>query len=459
MDYLISTNPSKNYEQIGKVAISTEEEIKSKVQEANKVKETWGTAPIKDRLQFLEKLYQKIEERRGEMAQLIAREMGKPISVIDSMEIGSGLEYFKWYLENSEKYLAPEITHEDDTSEHTVYYEPMGVATVIAPWNFPFSNFIWAVIPNLAAGNTVVFKHSEECPLFGQLLEEIINQRGFPKGVFSEIYGDGKTGDFLVHQDINLISFTGSTKVGQYLYKVAAEKFIPARLELGGSAPGIIFEDVDLDKVIESIYFNRFYNSGQVCDGLKRLIVHESRLNEVLEKLKTVLGKKKVGDPLDPATDIGPLVSKRQLESLESQVNDSLKEGAKVAFKSRVDPNLQGAFYPPTVLTNIKTTMRVWKEEVFGPVLPVIPFKTDAQALELANGTDYGLGGYIFTEDKAKAQEFAAKLKTGMVSVNNTMYLHPADPWGGYKNSSIGRGNGKFGLHEVCQIKVVATEK
>lgn len=459
MAKIISTNPSKNYEIIGEVEVSSEQEITQKVQKARKTTEFWGGLTINERYVYLDKVYQKLNGRREEMGKLIATEMGMPISVIDVMEVGSGLDYFKWYLENSEQVLIPDVTFEDETQTHTVYYEPMGVAAVIAPWNFPFSNFIWGVIPNLVAGNTVMFKHSEECPFFGKLIEEIFEQAKFPDGVFLEIYGDGKIGDFLAHQDIDLISFTGSTKVGQYLYKVAAEKFIPVRLELGGSAPGIVFEDANLDKVIESIYFNRFYNSGQVCDGLKRLIVHESKFEEMVKKLSAILEKKKVGDPADPTTDIGPLVAKRQVDLLKSQVDESIVQGAKVAFKSKISTDLKGAFYAPTILTDISREMRVWKEEVFGPVLPIVTFKTEEEAIVLANDTDYGLGGYLFTEDKEKANRVAKKIKTGMVSVNNTAYLNPADPWGGYKKSGLGRSNGKFGLREVSQIKIVATEK
>lgn len=459
MAKIISTNPSKNYQVIGEVEVSLETEIMRKVEAAKKAQLSWGEVSIKKRVEYLENIYKKFDEQRKELGELIANEMGMPISVIDSMEIGSGLEYFKWFLENSETCLSPETTHEDETSRHIVYYEPMGVAAVIAPWNFPFSNFIWAVIPNLVAGNTVVFKHSEECPLFGKKIEEIFKNTNFPESVFEEIFGDGKTGDFLVHQDIDLISFTGSTNVGKYLYKIAAEKFIPVRLELGGSAPGIIFEDADIDKVIETVYFNRYYNSGQVCDGLKRLLVHKSRFDETVKKLITVLKTKKVGDPNDPTTDIGPLVAKRQVDLLGSQVNDSIKMGAKIAFQDKLDPNLNGAFYSPAIITNIKSSMRVWNEETFGPVLPILTFETEDEAIKLANATNYGLGGYVFTEDKEKADRVAKKLKTGMVSVNNTMYVIPANPWGGYKTSGIGRGNGKFGLREVCQIKVITTEK
>lgn len=459
MKQLISTNPAKNYEVLGEAPISTEQEIIQKVKQANSAKAIWGQMTVLERLKILRKVYDEFEKNRTEIGKLGSMEMGMPLSVVDSMEVGAGLEYFKWYLENSEKLLAPKILHEDETSKHSLYYEPTGIAAVIAPWNFPFCNFIWAVIPNLIAGNTVIFKHSEECPLSGKMIEDLINKCNLPVGVFSEVYGDGKTGDFLVHQQVDLLSFTGSTKVGQNLYKVAAEKFIPAYLELGGSAPGIVFEDADIDKVIESIYFNRFYNSGQVCDGLKRLIVHKSKLNETLSKLQTVLEAKVVGDPQNLKTDIGPLVSKKQLDALLLQVDESIKDGATIFYQTKLSENLKGAFYPPTLLTNIKKDMKVWKEEIFGPVLPVISFRTEEEAVELANDTDYGLGGYIFTENKERAERVAKKMQTGMISINNTVYIYPTNPWGGYKKSGIGRGNGKFGLREVSQIKVITTEK
>lgn len=230
-------------------------------------------------------------------------------------------------------------------------------------------------------------------------------------------------------------------------------------LECGGSAPGIIFEDADVVKVLETVYLNRFSNCGQSCDALKRLIVHKSCFDEVVEKLKVLLDAKKVGDPEEEDTDIGPLVAKRQLELLESQVDDAVKKGAKVITGGKRPKGLQGAYYEPTVLVNTKPDMRVWQEEVFGPVLPVVSFDTQEQAIELANDTKYGLGAYVFTEDKEKAERVASKIESGMVSINNASYLQPRSPFGGYKESGIGREHGRFGFEELIQVKVVAMEK
>lgn len=458
MTKLISTNPAKNYEVLGEVEISTEEEIQNKVKAAHLAKDNWKLLGVAGRVQLLKKVADEIAKRKDEIAKLATKEMGMPISQ-SLFDVDSAIDYFNWYLENAEKYLSPEVTFEDEKSIHRVFYEPIGTTAVIVPWNFPISNFVWGVTQNLVAGNTVIFKHSEECPLFGRLMEDIMSNTGLPDGVFAEIYGDGKIGDFLVHQDIDLIWFTGSSEVGKHLYQVGADKFIKVLLELGGSAPGIIFEDADVDSVLESIYNARFTNCGQMCDALKRLIVHENKVDKVVGKLKKLLENKKVGDPEDKSTDIGPLVTKRQLELLESQIKDAAEKGAKVIIGGKSPGNLEGAYFEPTILTNINKNMRVWQEEVFGPVLPVISFKTEEETVGLGNDTKYGLGSYIFTQDKEKAFRVASKIDAGMVSVNNAYYLMPCNPFGGYKESGLGREHGKYGLRELSQIKIISTEK
>ena len=403
-------------------------------------------------------MFDALGERKEELALLETKQMGMPIKQ-SLADVDSGLDYFKWYLANTEKCIAPETTFEDDKSVHIVSYEPIGVAVVISPWNFPFSNFIWGVIPNLIVGNTVVYKHSEECMLFGKKLDQIIKAAGLPKGVFTEIYGGPKAGNILVNQDIDIICFTGSSQVGQRLYEIAAKKMIKIVLELGGSAPGILFEDADLKSSIEMIYSNRFSNCGQICDGLKRLIVQKSIFNNVVENIREVVESKNLGNPEDNDTDIGPLVSEKQLKTLELQVKDAVSKGAKVVIGGRRPKNLKGQFYLPTILLNVKPSMKVWKEEVFGPVLPIISFASEKEAIEMANDTEYGLGAYIFTKDKTKASRIARQVNTGMVNINNANYVIPQNPFGGRKKSGIGSEHGKYGLRELCKIKVVAAEK
>ena len=458
MTKIVSKNPSKNFQENGFIESSSSDEISEKVNLAHQTKNKWANLEIKERIDSLKRVISTFEQKKDELALLISKEMGMPISQAFD-DVNMGVSYFQWYFENAERYLTSEITYEDGTSIHKVFYEPKGVVAVIIPWNFPFSNFVWQVGQNLIAGNTVILKHSEEVPLFAKEVEKIFNDSNLPKGVFNEVYGGAEVGNFLVNQDIDMICFTGSTEVGKNLYRISSEKFISILMELGGSAPGIVFEDADIDSVIDSIYINKFLNCGQVCDGLKRLIVHESKFDEVVTKLKSILLSKKIGIAEAKDTEIGPLVSKKQLDRLKEQVQDAIEKGATLVVGGKSPQNLLGAFFEPTILTNIKLDMKVWNEEVFGPVLPIISFKTYEEAIKLANDTKYGLGGYVFTSNKELYGMVIKDLKTGMMTQNNLSYVMPCNPFGGYKSSGIGREHGKYGFHEVCQIKVVAMEK
>ena len=263
----------------------------------------------------------------------------------------------------------------------------------------------------------------------------------------------------LVEEDIGMIWFTGSTKAGQYLYEKAGKKFIKAILELGGSNPGVIFEDVDPKEIVEYLYGKRFYNCGQVCMALKRLIVHDSIFDEVVEELKKHIEKQKIGLPEDPETQVGPLCAKRQLDLLKEQVQDAVDKGAKVICGGKSPDNLEGAYYEPTLLTNITKDMRVWHEEVFGPVLSVVSFKTEEEAVELANDTIYGLGAIVFSNDKQRAHRVATKIDAGTVEINAENRWRGCNPFGGYKKSGMGREHGIIGFRELCQVKVISEKK
>lgn len=458
MAKLISTNPAKNYEKIGSVNITTLREIKEIISLAKKVKTEWKELGVEKRATFVWDVYNRLMDRKEELINLIIKETGKCLKDA-RVEVDRYGKYFKWFLENAETSLKDEITYEDDKTVHKIVYEPFGISAVITPWNHPFGMFVWGVIPNLLAGNVVIFKHSEECPLTGNLIEQIIESTKLPKGVFSEVYGKGKVGKLLITQDINLIWFTGSSAVGKEIYKIAANKFIKAVLEMGGSNPGIIFEDADIDRFIDKIYAKRFIVCGQTCDALKRLIVHKSLFDEVVQKIKIKIEEKKVGDPEDEKTDIGSLVAKRQADLLDFQVKDAVQKGAKIITGGKRPQDLKGAYYLPTVLTNVKKNMRVWNEETFGPVLVVVPFTTEEEAIKLANDTKYGLGSLVFTADKERAKRLSAKLESGTVEVNSAVHWVSCNPFGGYKESGIGREHGKHGFQELTQIKVVSMEK
>jgi succinate-semialdehyde dehydrogenase / glutarate-semialdehyde dehydrogenase len=455
---LQSTNPAKNSEIIGSVIISSKKEIVEKIQLAQRVKTSWKEIGVKKRIELLRTLYDALVAQRDQIASMGTLEVGKPITE-SYAEFDFYIGYFKWFLDNGERVLTDKTTYEDEKTLHKIVYEPIGVAAVITPWNFPFGMFCWGITPNLVAGNPVIWKTSKECPLTGKIIEDIVKSIRLPVGGFSEIYGSSTEGDILVHSDIDFIWFTGSTNVGRKLYQIAAKKHIRCVFELGGSNPAIVFDDVDMEKVISKIYAKKYKNCGQTCDALKRLIVHESIFDVLKNRLRLELETKKVGDPTDTKTDFGPLVSHVQLELLESQVNDAKDKGATIEIGGSPPQDLPGPYFLPTLLTNIKPTMRVWKEEVFGPVLTMIPFTTEEEAIQLANDNEYGLGSIVFTKDKKRAIRVALKLDTGTVEINSGMHWLACNPFGGYKHSGIGREHGEEGLKELSQIKVISMEK
>ncbi|PIR03782.1 MAG: hypothetical protein COV59_03865 [Candidatus Magasanikbacteria bacterium CG11_big_fil_rev_8_21_14_0_20_39_34] len=458
MEKLISTNPANNYSILGDVSISSSEEINKKVKTANNAKLYWKEIGVLKRIELLRPICEEFKKRSNEIASLICNETGKPIQECQS-EANGYTDEFDWFLENATKTLQDEITHEDETSIHKIVYEPFGSTAVITPWNFPFGMAIWGIVPNLLVGNTVIFKISEECPLVGKLIEDVFNNHNLPEGVFAEIYGSGEVGKELAESDINFIWFTGSSKVGQGLYKTAATKFVKALLEMGGSNPCIVFEDSNISEIVPTIYDGRFQNCGQVCDAIKRLIVHENIIDELTTGLKRYIETKKVGNPTLESTDIGSLVAQRQLVLLQEQLDDAIQKGAQIVTGGKQPENLLGAFFEPTLVTNVNREMRIWKEEVFGPLLPIISFTSEEEAIELANDTLYGLGSRVISKDLERAQRVASKIQAGTVEINNASRWLSCNPFGGYKKSGMGREHGTVGFRELCQIKVISMSK
>ncbi|PIY80377.1 MAG: hypothetical protein COY80_03230 [Candidatus Pacebacteria bacterium CG_4_10_14_0_8_um_filter_42_14] len=451
-----SINPATNQKN-GELEVSSKQEIEKKFQLAKKAKLGWQETPIKERVAALKKVRDVFKNHEEEIAKIITKEIGTPITECRG-EVAWDWSYFDWFIDNAESSLSPKKTYEDENSIHEIWYEPYGVVAVITPWNLPFDMFIWSVIPNLLAGNVVIYKASEECILSGKLLADIMEEAELPGGVFQAVHGNAEQGKQLVQQEIDMIWFTGSYAVGHELYKIAADKFIKAVLELGGSNPSIILADANIDHLLSSLIFKRFMFSGQTCDALKRLIVHKSVAEELIEKLSLQIKLIVVGDPTNEKTKMGPLVSKKQLATLESQVEDALNSGATILAQSSV-PEGEGAYFPATLLGNVTQEMRVWKEEVFGPVLPVVTFSTDEEAIKLANDTPYGLGSQVFTSDHQKALDIAALIQAGNVDINGVGHFKPSSPFGGYKKSGTGREHGEHGFQELTQIKLVARPK
>jgi acyl-CoA reductase-like NAD-dependent aldehyde dehydrogenase len=452
---IISTDPANNFNKLGEVAISTESEIQTTVSAARAAYPAWRDIGLEARVNYLRRVLSVFKERRSEIETATTREMGQTISQARSSNDWS-FDHFNWYLDNAATYLRPIVTFEDEKQIHTQIREPYGVTAVISPWNFPISNFIMGAIQSLLAGNTVVYKVSEEIPLFGTLLDQLIRSAGLPGGVFSQVYGDGSVGETLAKSDIDLLFFTGSSRVGRKLYQICAERFIPCILELGGSDAGIVCEDADLDANLDAIFWAKFINNGQICCGLKRLIVHQKVFDQTVNSLAAYLSKKTIGDPMNEDTTFGPLVADRQRVLIEAQVSDAASKGAKVIRCGEIASNLRGAYYPPTLLVGVTPDMRAWSEELFGPVLSIIPFSKDEEAISIANATEYGLGGYVYTSSPERFKCFANRVETGSISHNGCDFSGPFNSFGGYKKSGLGKTCGGLGFHSVSRVKAIS---
>lgn len=452
---LKSINPT-DQSVVGEVRAATKEDVNNAVAKARKVLESWRETPAIERASCASKFAKEMLKRKEKVAKLATLEMGKPYN--ESLaDLDFDQDYLKYYVEEGPKILQDEIVEKTQKFVRRVIHEPIGVAAVIVPWNFPFGNAVWGIMPNIIAGNTVVFKHSEHTPLCGREVMDIFKKVGLPDGVVNIVHGNGRVGRMLVDSNVDLVWFTGSTKIGQEIYEKCAQKFIRCVLELGGSSPAIVLDDADLDNAVENIYFGRFFNCGQVCNAVKRSFVHKKIYKEFVERLVERVSKAKVGNPFDKV-DFGPLVSKKQLALLKVQVKDATDKGARIEIGGGQpkDSSLKnGNYYLPTILTNVNFKTRVLAEEVFGPVLPVIPFSSTDHAIEMANRSEYGLSAEVYTQNLELGREIAKKLEAGSVSINSNNYLTPGCPFGGYKKSGVGREGGKYGFHEITQVKYV----
>jgi len=445
---------------VGEVDVITPSQIKLAVAKAKEVFKTWKFVPISERTEYIKKYRQKLVEHKEEIARLITLEMGKPLH--QSMnEVSGELDFVDYYVTEGVKSLSDETVFQNDKENFRVVYEPYGVCAVIAPWNFPLSMFNSGVLPALIAGNTVTFKPSECTILSQKLMGELLLETGIPDGVFNLMLGGKDVGATLMDQDIDLVWFTGSTKVGEEIYQKCGKKFIKSICELGGSSSGIVFADADLDLTMENLYWARFLNSGQVCSAVKRLFVERPIFDQVVQKFKDRLSKIKIGNPMEKI-DCGPLVMTTQLEKIETLVTDAVSKGAKIEIGGKRPSNqalVKGNYYEPTILTDITSDMKLMQEESFGPILPIMSFENEDEVIEMANNTEYGLSSEIYTTDLVKAERVAKRLESGVVAINTDNYYKPQCPIGGYKKSGIGREYGRVGMQEFAQIKLVAINK
>ena len=438
------------------ISLGNKEDVDIAVSSAKKAYESWSFSTKDERIKLLEKLYENYKKRWADIADAITTEMGAPKDFATKLQAGTGAAHLKSFI----KYLK-NFEFEKPLGEHApnqrLIYEPKGVCALITPWNWPMNQVCLKVMPALASGCTMVLKPSELAPLSSMILAELIDETKFPDGVFNLVNGDGATtGDALTsHPDINMISFTGSTRAGALISQNAAKDFKRVSLELGGKGANIIFKDAD-PEAIERGALRCFRNSGQSCNAPTRMLVEKSMYNEAIERLKKYTESFEVGDPKKEGEHIGPVISETQYNKIQTLIKKGIDEGAKLVAGGPGKPEglEKGYLVKPTVFSDVNNEMDIARTEIFGPVLSVIPFETEEEAIKIANDTPYGLTNYIQTQDKEKVKRVARKLRSGMVDVNGAGIAVDA-PFGGFKHSGIGREAGEHGLEEFLEVKSV----
>ena len=442
----------------GKVIHEYEEmgfdKIDSIIAKANKTQESWKSLSFSERSGYLNNIAEILRSRKEELGRLMAEEMGKPLQqgIGEAEKCAWVCEY---YAEHAEEFLQNEMV-ETDAAKSYVTYNPLGVVLAIMPWNFPFWQLFRFAAPALMAGNGAILKHSENTTGCALKIEEIIHEAGIPEELFRTIIRDkSEMKEVIQHEGIAAVTLTGSTRAGKAVAAQAGEMLKKTVLELGGSDPSIILKDADIKASAETCVNSRLLNSGQSCIAAKRFIVVEEVYDEFMEAFTALMESKKVGDPFDEDTDVGPQAKADLRDQLHKQVQDSIKKGADLIIGGE-KPEGEGAFYPVSILANVKPGMPAYSEELFGPVASVIKVKDESEAIQVANDTNYGLGASVYSADVKHAEEIAAtQLEAGCCFVNEFVKSDPRLPFGGIKNSGYGRELGLYGIREFVNTKTV----
>jgi succinate-semialdehyde dehydrogenase/glutarate-semialdehyde dehydrogenase len=461
---LESFNPATG-ELVGSVATITPEQVQGVVDEVARIQPAWAELPLADRARYLRRAADALLDESDEIADLLVREQGKPRTEAFTMEVLPTIDALHWCAKAGPKILAeekvrmPQLFLKSKRSRFT--YEPIGVVGVIAPWNYPWSIPFGEVAIALMAGNGVVLKPASLTPLLGEAIARIFEKGGLPEGLVRVVHGGGAVGDALARSSAGKIFFTGSVEVGRKVGEVCAEQLKGSVLELGGKDPMIVCADADLDNAISGAVWGGFANAGQTCSGIERVYVAREVSDRFVEGVAREARGLRLGNPLEWDTEIGPMTSDGQYEIVVELIEDAVASGAtKLCGGPAEIDGLPGKFIAPTVLTGVTHEMRIMREEIFGPVLPIVVVESEQEAIELANDSEFGLGASIWTKDRQKGARMARRIESGMVWINDHSFSHGACQcaWGGVKDSGLGRSHSKFGFYECVNIKTNAWE-
>jgi len=431
-------------------------EAKAAVDAAHATFQSWSKLTAQDRASYLKKWHQLIEENRYEIAEIMTTEQGKPLKEALG-EVNYANSFIEWYAEEGKRIYGETIPASHPNKRILVLKQPVGVIAAITPWNFPAAMITRKVGPALAAGCTAVIKPASQTPLTALKLIELAHEAGIPKGVLNVVTGSARAiGETWLHDPrVRKISFTGSTEVGKQLMRDASYTMKKVSLELGGHAPFLVFDDANVDEAVEAVIASKFRNAGQTCICTNRIYVQESVYEEFTEKFVAAVKKLNVADGKKDGTDIGPLIDEHALEKVKEHIQDAEQKGGKVLYGGKQLAK-EGYFIEPAVIADANDEMLCMYEETFGPVAPIASFRTMEEAIERANNTPYGLAAYVFTNDLSKAFHVSEQLEYGIVGLNDGLPSVAQAPFGGFKESGIGREGGHFGIEEYVEIKYVS---
>jgi succinate-semialdehyde dehydrogenase / glutarate-semialdehyde dehydrogenase len=444
---------------IAEVASASIEDALEAVTAAHDALPGWAATPPRRRGECLRRAWELMMQRSDALARLMVLENGKALKDAKA-EISYAAEFFRWYAEEAVRNEGSLVTAPSGTNRIMVQHQPVGVSVLVTPWNFPAAMATRKIGPALAAGCTVVLKPAKETPLSALAVAEILREAGVPDGVvnvLTTLRAGPLVAAMLADPRVRKLSFTGSTEVGRSLLQTAAQTVTNCSMELGGNAPFLIFEDADLDAAIEGAFLAKMRNGGEACTAANRFYLHEAVADEFSSRFAQRLAGLKVGPGLDDGTDLGPLVNSDTRSKVASLVADAIKTGGRVVTGGQA-PDRRGYFYEPTVLDEVPADAGILDEEIFGPVAPIVRFTSQDQAIALANGTEYGLVSYLYTADLRRALQVAEALEAGMVGINRGVVSDPAAPFGGVKQSGLGREGAHDGLLEFTETKYIAVD-